>query len=94
MNLLYRVKQRMKQLKIPYDDVKLSDKPDKKIMVRIADRWIHFGARNSVTFLEGASEAKRDSYRARASKIKNKEGNFTYNIKYTPNFLSYFILWS
>jgi hypothetical protein len=92
----------MKQLKIPYDDVKLSDKPDKKIMVKIPfgtgvpneGRWIHFGARNSVTFLEGASEAKRDSYRARASKIKNKEGNFTYNIKYTPNFLSYFILWS
>jgi hypothetical protein len=94
MNLLYLVKQRMKQLKIPYEDVKLSDKPDKKIMTKIAGKWIHFGAKNSQTFLEGASEAKRDSYRARASKIKNKEGNFTYNIKYTPNFLSYFILWS
>ena len=79
----------MKALKIPFEDVRLSDKPDKKIMVKIEGKWNHFGAKNSQTFIEGASEQKRDSYRARASKITNKEGQYTYKIKYTPNFLAY-----
>lgn len=55
---------------------------------------INFGAKNnSIAFLEGASEQKRNAYRARASKIKNKSGEYTYKIKYTPNFLSFNILW-
>lgn len=36
---------------------------------------------------------RRKKYRARASKIKNKEGKLTYKIKYSPNFFSYNYLW-
>jgi hypothetical protein len=54
---------------------------------------IHFGDPRATTFADGASEKKRKSYRARASKIKNKAGEFTYNKRITANFLAYHLLW-
>ena len=91
--LIDLVKKRLRELKIPYDHVALSDKPRKKIMVIIDGKRIDFGAKGSNTWLEGASKQKRDAYRARASKITNKNGEYTYLIRYTPNFLAYNILW-
>lgn len=38
-------------------------------------------------------QQKRSAYRARASKIRNKEGQYTYEIRNTPNYLAYNILW-
>ncbi len=37
---------------------------------------------------------RKARYRKRASKIKNKNGKYTYTIKYTPNWFSYNFLWS
>jgi hypothetical protein len=93
INLLTSVKKKMRKLKIPYQYAELSNRPDKKIKVVIDGQTIHFGDKNSTTYLEGASDEKRDAYRARASKIKNKDGQYTYLIKYTPNYLAYHVLW-
>ena len=41
---------------------------------------VHFGLLGAKTYFDGASKKKRDSYLARARKIKNKEGNYTYNL--------------
>lgn len=92
-DLLQKVKKRLKELNVPYEYVALSEKPDKKIMVRINGKTIHFGQKGSVTHLESPDQKKRDAYRARSSKIKNKQGQYTYLIKYTPNFLAWNILW-
>ena len=93
MNILEKVKQRLIKLKVPFTDLSLSDRPNKKIKIIINGKIIHYGDKNSHTYIEGADEKKRNAYRARASKIKNKNGQYTYLIKYTPNYLAYWTLW-
>ena len=53
----------------------------------------NFGDPNANTFYDGASQEKRKSYKARASKIKNKQGEYTYKKKGTANYLAYNVLW-
>lgn len=93
-NLLTKVKSKMTKLKIPYTDVQLSDKPTKKIMVIIDGRKIHFGAKNSNTFIEGANKQKRDAFKARHSKVLLKDGSRAIDLKYSPAWFSYYVLWS
>lgn len=54
---------------------------------------IHFGQRGAYTYFDGAPKEKMLSYRARASKIKNKKGRYTYNIPGSANSFAYYILW-
>lgn len=57
-------------------------------------RTVHFGSDSRSTFFDDNTLLnKRKAYQARASKIKNKEGKYTYNISGTPNSFSYYILW-
>lgn len=56
-------------------------------------KMVNFGLRGAVTYADGASKKKRDSYRARASKIKNKKGQFTYLLPGTANSFAYWLLW-
>jgi peptidase E len=93
-NLIDKVKKRLKELNIKYDYVSLSDRPDKKIKIVIDGRIIHFGAKNSISFLEGASKRKRDSYIARHSKIMLKDGTRAIDKLYSPAWMSKNILWS
>jgi hypothetical protein len=53
----------------------------------------HFGLKGAFTYFDGAPKSKRDSYRARASKIKNSEGRYTYVLPGTSNSFAYWILW-
>lgn len=91
--LLTKVKRKLNQLKVPYTEVALSNRPTKKIMVVINGKRIHFGAKNSNTFLEGATKQKRDNYRKRHSLIYLKDGRRAIDFKYSPAWLSYYILW-
>ena len=94
MDLVNQVIKRITKLRLDdIEEVKLSNRPNKKLMVLINDKWVHFGQKHSITFIEGADEKKRDSYRARASKITRKNGEYTYQIFPTANFLSYHLLW-
>jgi hypothetical protein len=92
-DILQKVKKRLIELKVPYEYVRLSERPNKKIVIRIKGKTIHFGQKQSQTYIEGASEQKRNAYRARSSKITNKKGEYTYLIPFTNNYLSYHILW-
>jgi len=75
--------------------LELSDKNKFKLQATLKDGdVVHFGMAKSTTFLEGADEKKRQLYLARASKIRNKKGEYTYKIKFTRSFLSYWILWN
>jgi len=65
-------------------------------------RLIHFGDRNMQQFRDKLGHYKskdhgdtkrRDSYKARASGIKDKNGNLTYKDKNTANYWAYHTLW-
>lgn len=53
----------------------------------VAKTWIDFGTKTD------AAKIKRRSYRARASKIKNKSGVYTYMVPGTANSFAYWLLW-
>lgn len=75
-------------------EINISTRKGKKFMIRSPEgKLIHFGAENSTTFLEGASKEKRKSYRARHSKIILKDGRRAIDVKYSPAFLSWHLLW-
>jgi len=54
---------------------------------------VHFGDASAYTWADGAPKSKRDSYRARASRITNGAGQYTYRIAGTANSFAYHILW-
>ena len=57
-------------------------------------KLIHFGAKGMDDWRSGtATKEQRKSYKARASGIKNKQGQLTYKNKNTANYWSYNYLW-
>lgn len=96
--------ERAKKLKIPnFDRIEKSPRKNKKLRIifslkgvdgKIDSYYQDFGLSGSFTYADGASEQKRNAYRARASKMKNKQGEYTYKIPYTKNYLAYWLLWS
>lgn len=92
-DLLSRVKRRLADLNIKYDSVSLSDKKDKKIKIIINGKTIHFGDKNSLTYLEQPDKKKRDAYIARHSKIMLKDGTRAIDKLYSPAWFSLKILW-
>jgi hypothetical protein len=88
-----RVKERLNELGVPYSYVGMSDRPGKKIKIVINGKVIHFGSKNSVTFLDHGDEQKRAAYKARHSKILLKDGTRAIDKIYSPAWLSFFILW-
>ena len=72
--------------------------PKKKysVLVKNGDKFkvIHFGNLGSKDFKSGtATKAERDAYRARASKIKKKDGSLAILDKNSPAFWSYNYSW-
>ena len=86
-------------------EVKRSDKPDKKLMVKCDGKWVHFGARGMKSWgnapfasLLPESEKhydpeRRKRYLARATKIKKKDGSLAIDDKCSPNYFAVFSLW-
>lgn len=85
--LISLVKKKLESLKIPYESVELSDKPNKKIKIVIDGKVIHFGQKNSITYLEHKDEAKRNAFHKR---FKNNKG---YNDPSSGLYYSARILW-
>lgn len=54
---------------------------------------VFFGQPGAVTYFDSPNEAKRNGFRSRASKIKDKAGEYTYNKPGTANSFSYNLLW-
>ncbi len=71
-----------------------STRAEKKLMlIRPDGRIVHFGLRGSLTYVEGASRAKRAAYRARHSAIRVRDGRRAVDVPYSPAHLSYRLLW-
>ena len=94
MTFLNKVEEKMRQLRIPFESIELSNRPDKRIKVVIDGNTIHFGSKHGFTFLDGASEETRNHYRARHSKLMLRDGRRAIDVKYSPAYLSWHVLWS
>lgn len=95
---LAKVRRKAKDLNIPFLTIAASSKPEKKLMIALIKdngkiKEVHFGAKNSTTFIEGASQQKRESYRARHSKILLRDGRRAIDEKYSNAWLSWNLLW-
>jgi hypothetical protein len=93
-SLLRKIQRRANKLRIPYENIQLSPLKNKKIRIKINGKILDFGAKNSFTFLEGASEAKRKAYQERHSKIFLKNGRRAIDVVYSPAWLSWHLLWT
>ena len=93
MSLIDLVTNRLNDLGIQYDHVFLSPRPNKKIRIIANGKSIDFGDKNSITYLEGASQKKRNAYIARHSKIYLRNGKRAIDIPYSPAWLSFYVLW-
>jgi len=90
-------------------EFKKSTRKGKKYMVKVGDKWIHFGAlkpdgkgyqhyKDSTGLglysdLDHLDEARRKRYRERHSKILLKDGTPAYKNKEQPSYFSYNFLW-
>jgi hypothetical protein len=82
----------------------LSDKPNKKLKVIVDGKVIHFGDSRYEHFFDSTKllptklnhgdEKRRKEYLARASKIKDKDGNLTVNDPTSANYHSVRVLWN
>lgn len=101
MDLLSRLKARLREIEnkkiIKRGDImhiRLSTRDKKKVKVILKDdREVHFGAKGTMTFLEGADESKRAAYRKRHEAIILNNGKKAIDEYLSPAFLSYHILW-
>lgn len=79
-----------------------STRKDKKLMVIVDGKKIHFGARNMQHFkdktglwkeLDHLDPKRRKNYLARAKGIRNKEGKLTKDIETSANYHAIRIFW-
>ena len=71
-----------------------SNKPNKKFYVIYNDNKIYFGAPNYEHYTEGHLDIDRKKrYLTRATKIKDKYGDYTYKNPLSANFWAVFFLW-
>jgi hypothetical protein len=80
-----------------------SEKPNKKLKVKINNKWIHFGDNRYEHYydktglldksLNHGNDLRRKRYLQRATKIKDKEGNYTVNDKNSANYWAVRLLW-
>ena len=54
---------------------------------------VHFGSTKYVDYLTHKDKERRDKYLARATKIKNKQGELTHTNPESANFWSVNLLW-
>ena len=65
-----------------------SKRKNNKYMVVYKGKKIHFGSVNTEDFIIHKDPDRRDKYRAKAMKITNKDGEFTYQLPIYPNYWS------
>jgi hypothetical protein len=70
-----------------------SDVKNKRFYVIYKKKKINFGLQGGSTFIDHKDEKKRKAWRARHSKIRNKEGQLVHKLKTSPDYWSWNILW-
>ena len=75
------------------ETIKKSTRKDKKLMVKVNDKWVHFGNPKYQHYKDKTGiwkekdhldKERRKSYLARAKGIKDKNGNLTWKDKTSP----------
>ncbi len=89
-------------VKIGKYDYEKSTRKDKKLMVIVNGKKIHFGNPNYEQYkdktgiwkeLDHLDKNRRKNYLTRSAGIKNKEGKLTKDMETSPNYHSRLILW-
>ena len=71
-----------------------STRKNNKYMATLSSgKKIHFGSSQSPDYLIHQDEDKKEKYLARATKIKNKQGELTYTNPESANYWSVHLLW-
>ena len=65
----------------------------KRYYVIYHNKIINFGSKTGSTFIDHHDTNKRRAWRARHSKIKNKQDQSVYKLKSSPSFWSWHLLW-
>jgi hypothetical protein len=86
-------KLKQKALSLGATEFGKSNMKGKRLYVRYKGKKIHFGAEGASTFLEHNDIKKRNAWRARHSKIRDKQGRLVHKLKTSPSFWSWHILW-
>jgi hypothetical protein len=71
----------------------ISDRKNKRYYVIYEDKKIHFGSKDGTTFIDHKDEKKRTAWKARHSKILNKDGVKVITLKTSPSYWANVILW-
>ena len=72
-----------------------SSRKNNKYMVTLpSGKKVHFGSSKYEDYTVHKDKERRDKYRARATKIKNKKGELTYTNPESSNYWSVHLLWS
>ena len=83
-----------KAQKLGAETLDYSTRKNNKYMVTLPEgKKVHFGSPKYPDFLFHKYEERRDRYLSRATKIKNRQGELTHEIKESPNFWSSKLLW-
>ena len=80
--------------KLGAESLDYSTRKINKYMVTLkSGKKVHFGSSKYEDYLTHKDKDRRDIYLARATKIKNKQGELTYNNPESANFWSVHLLW-
>ena len=83
-----------KAQKLGAESLDYSTRKNNKYMVTLPEgKRIHFGSPKYPDYLFHKDEERRDKYLSRATKIKNRQGDLTHEIKESPCFWATKLLW-
>eukprot|EP00050_Salpingoeca_kvevrii_P004170 m.245166 g.245166 ORF g.245166 m.245166 type:complete len:100 (-) comp10956_c1_seq5:301-600(-) len=75
--------------------VQLSPRKGKRFMFSVpgTGRTTHFGSDTHENYLVHGDERRRQNFRRRMEGILDGEGNAAYEVKYSPAWAAYWLLW-
>ena len=80
--------------KLGAESLDYSSRKNNKYMVKLpGGKKVHFGSPKYPDYLTHKDKDRRDKYLARATKIKNKQGELTHNNPESSNYWSTKLLW-
>ena len=80
--------------KLGAESLDYSTRKNNKYMVTLkSGKKVHFGSIKYADYLTHKDKERREKYLTRATKIKNKQGQLTYNNLESANFWSVNLLW-
>ena len=74
-------------------ELRTSWRQGKKFAVNYQGKWIHFGAVGYEDFTTHRDLTRRANYRKRHSAVRLKDGRLAYQVKTSPSFWAWHLLW-